>query len=280
VPMDMGGGADDDILELLGAGINVITALAYRGLRWRGDGALERFQKQAEAGGSTLYVAGVNPDFVCERLVLTLSGLSNMVEQIRVKEIFRADTSGPLMFEFGGFGKPLDEATHSDLIVDFGARYFEPSMRIVAERMGRPLDRVTGTCLITPAPNAIELPLATIAAGTLGALTLRWEGFVDDDLFFVVEAFYYCGPDLRPAEAVAEECWIVEIDGRPSIRAAVDSLASLGNGASRYEGDPTAPGYYAIAAPMIQAIPLVVDAPPGIRDNEPPTPHYKTDLRI
>jgi 4-hydroxy-tetrahydrodipicolinate reductase len=197
-----------------------------------------------------------------------------------VKEIFRADTAGALMFEFGGFGKPLEQAVQGDLIVAFGSRYFEPSMRIVAERMGRPLDRVTGAYMTWPAHKDIELPFTTIAAGTLSTMALRWHGYIGEDLFYTVETLYYCGADSRPAEAVAEECWIVEIEGRPSVRATVDSLSSIRDGTMRYEGDPTSPGYYATAVPLIQAIPSIVDGPAGIRDNEAPAMHYKSDLRL
>jgi 4-hydroxy-tetrahydrodipicolinate reductase len=277
-PLDVGGfSADDDIIELLSAGINVITAHPYRMLRWREKQAIDRLHAAAERGGATFFVTGINPEFVAERLVLTLSGLCAEVDHISVKEIWRGDTIGSLMFDVVGFGKPLEQSL-SELVLELSTPYFEPSMRIAAEAMGRPLDRVERSHRNTAAEHDIDLPTTTIRAGTISRLAMKWAGYCGDDLFYSLEGIYYVGEDLRPPEAVADECWIIEIEGRPSVRIAVDSLASIRTGERYYDRDPTQPGYYATAVPLIQAVPAVVTAPPGVMENPLPAFHYSADL--
>ncbi|MFI1801856.1 hypothetical protein ACH427_31570 [Streptomyces sp. NPDC020379] len=268
---------DDDVLELLGAGINVITALPYHGLRWRGDGAYNRFQRKAAAGGATLYVTGADPDFV-ERLVLTLTGLCGQVSHILVREIWAADGLGPLLFQAAGFGQPLS-AVQSASVLKLADDFVTPTMRLMGEHIGAPLGRVEATDTSMAAPEDINLGFTTIKRGTLGTLRLRWDGYVADRVACTFEMLYYCGETMRPPEAVAAECWIIEIEGRPSVRVTLDMVASIRHGTTRYDHDPTTPGYYASAAPLLQAIPLVVDAPAGIKECVMPTLHYTHDLR-
>ena len=189
VPMDFGGwGADEDLLALLGAGINVVTSLPYRGLRWRDDGSYELFDKTAKEGGATFYVTGVNPDFVCERWVLGLTGLCDEIDHIRVTEIFRADTAGQQGFDMCGFGGPIDSVKENTVLSDYLVRYFEPSMRVIAERMGRPLDTVKGSNVGIAADHDVELPFATLSAGTLASIVARCEGYVDGRVFIPLRA--------------------------------------------------------------------------------------------
>jgi hypothetical protein len=69
------------------------------------------------------------------------------------------------------------------------------------------------------------------------------------------------------------------IEGRPSLRVTVEAMASVEHATTRYDGDPTTPGYYATIVAMIQAVPGVVAAPPGIVDPLLPPVHWHTDLR-
>lgn len=45
------------------------------------------------------------------------------------------------------------------------------------------------------------------------------------------------------------------------------------------DNDPTSPGFYAIAAPMIQALPVVVECAPGVWEHPPAALHYQRELR-
>lgn len=269
---------DEHILMLLEAGINVITALAYNQLPYREDGALDLFQRAARAGGATLYTTGVNPDVLADRLVVTLSGLCNDVQHVTMKEILPAQSFGPFLFGILGFGKPLAEATMGGEIARIGVeRYFGASVRNAARQLGVVLDSIEATYVDIPAPVDIALSDGPpILAGTLGTRILRVEGSADGKVFYTAEGIYYCGDAMRPAEAVADECWIIEIEGRPSLRTAIVSCASTRDDSRRNDGvDPSTPAWYATAAPIIQAVPMVVAADPGVLENPAIPLHYR-----
>jgi hypothetical protein len=86
-------------------------------------------------------------------------------------------------------------------------------------------------------------------------------------VFATHDVKYHVGVN-RPAEAPVDECWIVELEGRPSVRTVVESLASVRDGTTRYADDPRgiAPGYWITAGPLIRAIPVVIAAQPGIKE--------------
>jgi hypothetical protein len=84
-----------------------------------------------------------------------------------------------------------------------------------------------------------------------------------------------CGPSTKytpprtstntsgtPTEAPVDECWIVEIEGQPSVRVVVQSLASVVNNTTRYADDPKSipPGYWITAGPLVRAIPIAMAA--------------------
>ncbi|HEY2578772.1 MAG TPA: hypothetical protein VGI74_20905 [Streptosporangiaceae bacterium] len=273
--MDMGGWqADDDLLKLLSAGYNVITAHAYGGLHLREGDAFERFHSCAVSGGATFYCTGMNPAFELEQLVQTLSGGCSHIESILVRDVMVLDEAGALALEVMGFGKPLDARLSNHLRLWVG-QYLEPSMRVTAELLGRPLDRIEFSNHNSPAAHAVELASMTVEEGTCGKIALRFDGYSGDEVFISVEGLYYVGAEQRPSDAVAAEYVVVEIEGRPSMRVTLDLKASLREGLERYPGSPDTPIIYtAAAAPIVQAISLVMAAPAGVmRTPQSPT-HY------
>jgi 2,4-diaminopentanoate dehydrogenase len=273
--MDMGGWqADDDLLQLLDAGCNVITAHAYGGLHLREGDAFERFQSHALAGGATFYCTGVNPAFELEQLLQTLTGACSHIESILVRDVMAIDEAGAMALELMGFGKPLDTKLSDHLRLWVG-QYLEPSMRVTAELLGKPLDRIAFSSHLSPAARSVELASMTVDEGTCASIALRYDGYSGDDMFISVEGLYYVGAEQRPADAVAAEYVVMEIEGRPSMRVTLDLKASLRKGLERYPDSPDTPIIYtAAAAPIVQAIPLVMAAPAGVmRTPQSPT-HY------
>jgi 4-hydroxy-tetrahydrodipicolinate reductase len=149
-------------------------------------------------------------------------------------------------------------------------------MRVTAESLGRPLDRIEFSNHNSPAAHSVELASMTVKEGTCGKIALRFDGYSRDEVFISVEGLYYVGGDQRPADAVAAEYVVIDIEGRPSMRVTLDLKASLrGGGLERYPDSPDTPVIYtAAAAPIVQAIPLVMAAPAGVmRTPQSPT-HY------
>lgn len=263
--------SDDDLLRLLKAGIDTVTALPYANLGVRGSEVEQRFKAAAEAGGSTFMVAGVDPDYMWERQVLTASGLCGEITGVSVTEIFRGDTLGEQMMPLFGFGRSVEEARNDAAFHGLVYNYFAPSMQWACAQMGFPLDEVTIRSVSEPAEERIEHPLITIEPGTVGLAATRLEGKIDGEVFATHDVRYHVGVN-RPEEAPVDECWIVDIEGRPSLRVVVQSMASVREGTDRYPDDSQqiSPGYWVSAAPLIRAIDLVLAAPPGIKEAAPP----------
>lgn len=76
---------DEDIVRLLEAGINVVTILPYHYMALREE-AHGRIEAAAQRGDASFFATGMNPGFIFERVVLTLSGVSNAITEVSLSE--------------------------------------------------------------------------------------------------------------------------------------------------------------------------------------------------
>ena len=267
--------ADEDLIRLLEAGINTITALPYANLAFRGEQVRQRFQDAAKRGGATFVVSGIDPDYVWERQVLTASGLCGELDGIHITEIFRGDTLGAQMMPLFGFGLPVEQVRNDTAFQTFVRNYIAPSMQWGCAQMGAYLDEVTVRSISEPTDQQIKHPLITIEPDTVGLSITRIEGWVGGQVFATQDIKYHVGVN-RPAEAPVDECWIVELEGRPSVRVVVESLASVRDGTDRYADDPNSipPGYWITAGPLVRAIPVALAAEPGVKEPALPEMRY------
>ena len=99
------------------------------------------------------------------------------------------------------------------------------------------------------------------ATSTLSQTTATVAG----EPFMTLEEIFYGGADAAPVPVTGGDNWTILIEGEPtSIKAQIDMKASIVNDQRFAPGDLTLPAYYATSVPMLQAVPLVVDAAPGI----------------
>ncbi|MFE4534703.1 hypothetical protein ACFRKB_06420 [Streptomyces scopuliridis] len=170
----MGYEADEDLLALLGAGINVITGWGtYRDLNHRGAAA--SFTEHAERGGASFFVTGLNPDFALERYLQSPTGLCSRIAHILVREHFVLNGAEKTTLEFPGMGQPVDQPLNA------GARrlveeYFAPSLRISASVLGHPLEQLQTTATSSTADHDIKLPEHIVKAGTRAGAAIRLDG--------------------------------------------------------------------------------------------------------
>ena len=104
---------DDDVVALLESGKNVISTAAYFAPEFRGQDVADRLQAACEKGGTTLLGTGVEPGFMFERVMPTLTGMCTDIDHIRLVEVIDAARHPAAMMikEALGIGKPLDEVT-------------------------------------------------------------------------------------------------------------------------------------------------------------------------
>ena len=77
-----------DITDLLRSGKNVISVSGAYSMPAAIPGYGEQFESACHAGGSTFAAAGLNPNFIAERLGTTITGLCADVEAVTAQETY------------------------------------------------------------------------------------------------------------------------------------------------------------------------------------------------
>jgi hypothetical protein len=254
----------EDYRRILAAGVNVVASAAvFLQYPWGTlpDEMIKPISEAAEAGKASIFVNGIDPGFANDLLPLALAGTCQSVEQIRCMEIINYDTydSATVMFDVMGFGRPLDEIP---MLLQPGvlSLAWGSVVRQLAAGLGIDLDEVTETYVREPAPDDFDIASGHIAKGTAAALRFEVRGMKDGKVAVVLEHVTRLRNDLRPdwpQPAQEGGSYRIELTGEPSY--ALDLCLSSPN------GDHNHAGLVATAARVVNAIPEVVAAPPGIR---------------
>lgn len=253
-----------DCMRILAAGINVVgSAPGLLQYPWgvMPEKYIARVQDAAQQGKSSIFISGVDPGFVNDLIPFALAGTCQRIEQVRCMEIadYATYDGSIVMFDVMGFGKPLDEVPMllrpGVLSIAWGA-----AIRQLAAGLGIELDEITESYEREPAPEAFDIAAGHIPEGGLAALRFDIRGMVNGRPAIVVEHSTRLRPDLRPdwpQPAQPGGSYRVEIIGEPSY--AVDICPS-----SR-RGDHNHAAIVGAAGRIVNAIPALIAAPPGIR---------------
>jgi 2,4-diaminopentanoate dehydrogenase len=249
-----------DYERLLEAGIDVVT-VSTAGLVFPAgfDPAVrDRLDAAARKGGATLYASGIEPGFAGDHLVLTLATQSDTIRSIRTQEIFLYDEYPVtfMMFDVFGFGMPLD---HTPLMSLGGAQLgtWGPPVRYVAHGLGVELDEIRETYDRRLTDRTLEVAAGVVEAGTVGAIRMETIGVVDGRDAIVIEHVNRMAPDLAPdwPTASRDGTYRVVIDGTPVITCEM----TVGT-----ESTASADGMVATAMRIVNAVPHVIAAAPGL----------------
>ena len=276
-----GASALDDYVALLEAGKNVITSHPYNYLEVRDPEFGQALREAAHRGGGTFYAGGANPDFVGHRLAMTLAGFSNDIRQIRIEEYFDCVLqANPGILQVIGLGGDPDEAmSEQSPALFYQQQYWFQMIQHLADLMGVELSRIEAASYSEPAPHTLRSPIMTIEQGRTGIVSYESTGYVGDDPFIVMRVGWYLTEAMKPDGITADTQWILTIEGRPSTRTVLSVEPTI-LGTDTMLGEPGSPGYVGFAICLIQAIPSVVAAPPGIKPTDVPPVHYRSDMRL
>jgi 2,4-diaminopentanoate dehydrogenase len=256
--------AMEDVRRILTAGINVVGSspglLQYP---WgvMPDKYIARIEDAARQGNSTIFINGVDPGFANDLIPFALAGTCQHIEQVRCMEIadYATYDGSEVMFDVMGFGKSLDEVPMllqpGVLSIAWGA-----AIRQLAAGLGVEVDEITESYQREPAPEAFDIAAGHVPRGGLAALQFEIRGMANGHPAIVIEHITRLRPDLRPdwpQPASGGGSYRVEIVGEPSY--AVDIVPS-----SR-KGDHNHAAIVGAAGRIVNAIPAVIAAPPGIR---------------
>ncbi|MEV0293610.1 diacylglycerol kinase [Nocardia sp. NPDC050710] len=256
--------AVEDLRRLLSAGINVVACAPVFFQYPYGvlpEELLRPIEEAAREGNSSLWVNGIDPGFANDLLPLALAGTCLRIDQLRCLEIvdYASYDNRTVMFDIMGFGKPLDD---TPMLLQPGvlSLAWGGTVRQLAAGIGVTLDRVTEVYERIPAPDSFDIATGHIAEGTAAALRFEVRGMVGDEAVTVLEHVTRLRPDLCPdwpQPAHREGSYRIEITGDPCY--AMDVVTSSPN------GDHNHATLLATAMRIVNAVPAVVRAEPGIR---------------
>jgi hypothetical protein len=254
---------DQDIVRLLESGKNVITTLGQHYPRAHGPEREAMFREAGERGNATLFGAGINPGFVLERIALAATGMCLRVDHIAVREVVNAASMPDPAFVFDIMGMGQDPTSDAMLTGAFAKLYstlFAEGIHYTIDKLGLTLERIESDHELFPATRRLELRSGVIEEGTVAGTNWRWHAIVDGRRFLTLSINWIMDDDLPGFED--HHLWTVDITGLPGLSMAIDVTEPPENP----EGRKTRAEQYATAGPVIAAIPLVCQAPPGVFD--------------
>lgn len=263
-----------DMISILRSGKNVVSCSVVPLVFPDGlDAAFTAPLRQAALdGGVSFFTTGIDSGFANDVLPLVLTGVSRVIESVRVTEMFNYATypDRAAVYEILGFGKPPEYQAFAAQpgMFTFG---WGPVLHQLAAGLGVKVHSIEESNERIPATESFDTPTGHIAAGTIAAMRSTLTGYVDGKPTFVLDHVTRMRDDIAPdwpqphisippkdlgyGPASGQGLYRVEIEGSPSMRCefemAEDHDHDLG---ARMAG----------ASRMVNAIPAVCAAPPGL----------------
>ena len=238
----------DDVVACVTAGVNFVSACEELAYREPGrEAEWDRIDEAAKRGGASVLGTGVNPGFIFDFLVLAASGLCWDIGRITGRRVVDVSGFGRDIHRRLGIGYTLDEfdAGHADGSIA-GHVGFPESIRMVVEGLGLRLDGpVTQEFVPYVATEDAPTLYGAVAAGSTEGFLHTARGRVNGEEFMTLDLLLH----LRPAEAGHEVGDSIDIEGEHPVRI-------------RFR--PGNDALYATSAHLVNSIPTVIDAPPGI----------------
>lgn len=252
----------DDLARMLRAGINVVSSSPVF-LQFPTEllppSFFEPVRQAAAEGGASLWVNGIDPGFANDVLPLAVTGISERIDEVRCLEILNYNTYNQpmVLFDIMGFGKSLDDVP---LLLQPGIlkTTWGPAVQQIAAGLGVELDGVEEHYERLPAPESFEIDAGTVEKGTAAALRFEVQGMRAGRPVVVVEHVTRLRDDLGPdwPQPAGQGCYRVVVTGEPNYTVDLQLLGT--------DGDHNTAGLKATAMRLVNAVPAVVAAEPGL----------------
>lgn len=253
-----------DMVRFLEAGVNVVgTSLIWLVNPATADEWMrEPLQAACERGASTLYINGIDPGFVGDTLPLAALTLVQTATKVHVQEIFDYSTYADPEFTgvVFGFGNAPDDDPPMLFLPGAVASGWGASISLLAAEMGIELDEIRDGHETWLATATIDCAMGHVEPGHVAGVRFWAEGLVDGRPVIVHEHVNRLGRDAAPDWPYPPEgrdgVHRVRIEGNPGVE--INAHVGL-DGIDHNEG-----GIVATAARVVNAIPAVVAAAPGM----------------
>jgi 2,4-diaminopentanoate dehydrogenase len=249
----------DQVCDILATGTNIVTTrgeFLHPASMQPAD--RERVERACAGSGASIHGTGSSPGFISEALPLVLASIQRRLDALTINEYADVSTrdSPDMLFNLMGFGHAVEEFPPERFA--YGAYAFGPSLRLIADAVGLPLDSVTATGEVAVTPEKLTIAAGTLDAGTVAGQRMVITGSRAGQPLMTFTATWYCTEELDPAWTVPGwNGWRVDVAGDAPL--GVDVRFTIPEGQA---GEMT-PGYTANRA--VNAVPYLCAAAPGIR---------------
>jgi hypothetical protein len=249
-----------DLERFLAAGINVVSSgPVFLQFPADDDPMARPLRAAAQKAGVSLFVNGIDPGFANDVLPLVLSGISERIEEVRCSEVLNYSTYNQpmVLFDIMGFARPLDDIPML-LLPGVLSMAWGSVVRIIAAGLGMTLTEITEWYEREPAPEDFTVDAGVVRKGTAAALHFEVRGMVGDKAVIVLEHVTRLRDDLGASwpQPAGQGCYRVQITGEPNYTLDLQLMGT--------DGDHNTAGLKATAMRLVNAVPAVIAAEPGL----------------
>jgi 4-hydroxy-tetrahydrodipicolinate reductase len=254
-----------DICRILAAGKNVVSTSIVPLVHPRGGDAavqsmVDRLETACAEGDTSCFTSGIDPGFANDLLPITLLGVCERTDEIRIQEILNYATyeQPTVLFETMGFGQELDK-TPLLLLPGVLAFAWGGAIRMIAEAAGAELEEIREVHERATLDRDIVLPYGTVKAGTQAGLRFEVQGIVGGEPRIIAEHVTRMDDDVAPewpSQGGGQGLYRIFVKGSPSLDCKLEIESE--------DGDHNTGGLIVTAMKVLNAIPAVCAAPPGV----------------
>jgi 4-hydroxy-tetrahydrodipicolinate reductase len=233
------------IASIVKQGINVVSTCEELSYPYVSEPKLaKQLDTQAKKHDATVLGTGINPGFLMDTLVITLTAPCQKIEKIQATRVMNAGTRRlPFQKKIGAglTAKEFKKKIETKQIT--GHVGLEQSIGMIADALGWKLDKIIAEA-VEPviAKKAVESKDIKVEAGKVAGLRQKAKGFMKNKEVIILDFQAYIGAE--------EEYDAVTIEGVPNIRQKIQ---------------PCIHGDIGTVAMVVNSIPKVINAPAGLQ---------------
>lgn len=251
-----------DMCRILASGKNVIsTSIVPLTFPSKGDPEMvAKLTEACSAGGTSWLTSGIDPGFANDQLPIAMAGWCEYVESVRIREILNYATydQPDILFDVMGFSKQLDDDSVPLFFPGALTYAWGGPINAIAAALGVELDEIRQVTERRGADHDIDIPSGHVPAGTTAALRFEVQGIVGGEPRIVAEHVTRLDSALAPdwPQPAGKGNYEITIEGSPRMRCILEVEGA--------DGDENTGGVLATVMRLLNVIPAVCEAEPGV----------------